>query len=472
LGPVVVVVVVGVLLDGRVRGPGDRALAEDVARGMASGGIQTHLIELVPSPGRSPRLLHSVRLPHTWLRRAAPSRPAAAAAVLDAEVADATLDKLAERVAQLVDHEGIGHLHAIGCSLAGRVARLVQRRTGTHFCVTPRGRDLRTKDDTVRSRVRDVLHAARHVVLFDESWLHAMEAAFPARAGESPLRLRVLRRGVDLELFKLVPRQERGSAAARLGTDSPLGARLQGIEWERACVMLCVRYGGDAEGFAQFLFAIPDLLRQQPHLQVIVVQAGESPVAVDRLRAAFAAGQPDLLAGVLQDSELYQPLLDHLGRLHDQGRSRAWWETAARLEPERRVRDAGEVSREDFARLLPLADLVVLPGLNLRCTSQLPYEALAAGVLTVARAHAGMETYARLIREEISGEIAALCTLRDDAPTVWELEDTLGRFARLRPELGDRLRALAVRKFDARQTALDLLRLHAEPAARAAVARA
>lgn len=467
-----VVVVVGVLLDSRVRGPGDRALAEDVARGMASGGIQTHLIELVPSPGHSPRLLHSVRLTHTWLRRAAPAEPAAAAAWVDTEVGDATLDKLAERVAQLVDREGIGNLHAIGCGLAGRVARLVQRRTGAPFCVTPRGRDLRTSDDTVRAQVRDVLHAARHVVLFDESWLHAMEAAFPVRVGESPLRLRVLRRGVDLELFKPVPRQERGSAAAAFGTKHPLTARLQGIEWTRACVLLCVRYGGDAEGFAQFLFAVPELLRQQPNLRVIVVQGGETPAAVDRLRAALAAGEPGQLEGVLQESELYQPLMDHLGRLHDQGRSRSWWETAARLEPERRWRDAGEVSRDDFARLLPLADLVVLPGLNLRCTSQLPYEALAAGVLTVARAHAGMETYSRLIAEEISGEIAALCTLRDDAPTVWELEDKLGRFARLRPELGDRLRALAVRKFDARQTALDLLRIHAEPAARTAVARA
>ena len=467
-----VVVVVGVLLDGRVRGPGDRALAEDVARGMASGGIQTHLIELVPSPGRSPRVLHSVRLPHTWLRRASHSEPPPAAAWLDAEVGDATAEQLAERVAHLVDRERIGTLHAIGCDLPGRVARLVQRRTGASFCVTPRGRDLRGSNTAGRDQVQDVLHAARHVVLFDESWLHAMEAAFPVRVGESPLRLRVLRRGVDLELFKPVPRQERGSAAATFGAKSPLTARLAGIEWERACVLLCVHNGGDTEGFAQFLFALPELLRQQPLLQVLVVQAGEAPPAVDRLRAALAGGKPELLEGVLRESELYQPLLGHLERVHSLGHSRAWWEAAARLEPEHRVHYAGEVSREDFARLLPLADLVVLPGLNRRCTSQLPYEALASGVLAVARAHAGMETYARLIADEISGEIAALCTLRDDAPTVWELEDKLGRFARLRPELGDRLRALAVRKFDARQTALDLQRLHGEPAARSAVARA
>jgi glycosyltransferase involved in cell wall biosynthesis len=467
----VVVVVVGVLLDGRVRGPGDRALAEDVARGMASGGIQTHLIELVPSPGRSPRVLHSVRLPHTWLRRPSAADPAPAA-WLDGEVGAATIDRLAERVAQLVEREEIGTLHAIGCGLAGRVARGVQRRTGAPFCVTPRGRDLRTQEDTERAQVREVLHAARHVVMFDESWLHAIEAAFPVRVGESPLRLRVLRRGVDLELFTPVPRQDRGSAAATLGATGHLGTRLRGLDWDRACVVLCVQYGRDAEGIAQFLFAIPELLRQQPHLQVIVVQAGEAPFTLDRLRAALATGQPEILAEALQENELYQPLLDHLDRLHTQGRSRSWWEMAARLEPEQRWRELRDLGREEFARLLPLADLVVLPGLNLRCTSQLPYEALAAGVLTVARAHAGMESYSRLIGDEISGEIAALCTLRDDAPTVWELEDKLGRFGRLRPELGDRLRALAVRKFDARQTALDLQRLHGEPAARAAVARA
>ncbi len=466
-----VVVVVGVLLDGRVRGPGDRALAEDVARGMAGGGIQTHLIELVPSPGRSPRILHSVRLPHTWLRRTAPLESAPAAWV-ESEVEDAALERLAERVAQLVDREGIANLHAIGCRMAGRVARLVQRRTGVPFCVTPRGRDLRPHDEAARGPVREVLHAARHVVLFDESWLHAIEAAFPLRVGESPLRLRVLRRGVDLELFKPVPRQERGSAAATFGAKSALGARLAGIDWDRACTVLCLRHGRDAEGFAQFLFALPELLRQQPMLQVIVVQAGVASPSVDRLRAALASGKSESLAEVLQESELYQPLLDHLERLHAQGRSQSWWDAAARIEAEHRLHEAGEVTREDFAHLLPLADLVVLPGLSLRCTSQVPYEALAAGVLTVARAHAGMETYSRIIAEEVSGEIAALCTLRDDAPTVWELEDKLGRFGRLRPELGDRLRALAVRKFDARQTALDLQRLHGEPAARVAAARA
>lgn len=466
-----VVVVVGVLLDGRVRGPGDRALAEDVACGMASGGIQTHLVELVPSPGHSPRVLHSVRLPHAWLRRTS-TAGASGAGWLENEIGEVTLERLAERVARLVEREGIGTLHAIGCGLAGRVARLVQRRTGAPFCVTPRGRDLRELDPSGHDRVREVLHAARHVVLFDESWLHALEAAFPVRVGESPLRLRVLRRGVDLELFKPVPRQERGSAAAAFGTRSVLGDRLAGIAWERACVVLCVQYGGDAEGLAQFLFAVPELLRQQPNLQVIVVHAGEPPAAVDRLRAALAGGRPELLEGVLSESELYQPLLDHLERLHSQGRNRAWWDAAARLEPERRLRDAGAVNRTDFARLLPLADLVVLPGLQMRCRSQLPYEALAAGVLTVARSHAGMETYARLIAEEVSGEIAALCSLCDDAPTVWELEDKLGRFVRLRPELGDRLRGLAVRKFAARQTAVDLQRLHGEPAARAAVAHA
>jgi glycosyltransferase involved in cell wall biosynthesis len=174
---------------------------------------------------------------------------------------------------------------------------------------------------------------------------------------------------------------------------------------------------------------------------------------------------------VLQESERYQSLLDHLGRLHAERRTDAWWQCAARLEPERRVRFLGAVSRQEFARLVALADVLVIPGTRPRPLSHLPYEALAAGVLSVASAYSGMGPLAQMLADNISAEIAALCVLRDDAPAVSELEDKLGRFVRLRPELGERLRALAVRKFDIRQTATDLRRLYAEPA-RATVARA
>jgi glycosyltransferase involved in cell wall biosynthesis len=203
-------------------------------------------------------------------------------------------------------------------------------------------------------------------------------------------------------------------------------------------------------------------------LQAVVVSIGDLPAAVDRLRAALATARPEALHGVLQESELYQPLLDHLEHLHREGRAEEWWRQAARVEPERRVRYVGEVTREEFARLVSVADLVVVPGIRPRPASHVPVEALAAGVPTVASAHAGMQGLARLVADGISAEIASLCVLRDDAPPVQELEDKLGRFVRLRPELGERLRALAVRKFDGRQTAADLRRLYGETARTAA----
>jgi glycosyltransferase involved in cell wall biosynthesis len=171
-----------------------------------------------------------------------------------------------------------------------------------------------------------------------------------------------------------------------------------------------------------------------------------------------------MLHDVLQSSEMFQPLVDHLGSLHAEGRARAWWTAAARLEPERRVRYTGPVSRDEFASLLGLADVFVLPGGAARRASQTLYEALACGVLPIAGEHAGIEPVARLVAEEISGEFAALCVLRADAPPVRELEDKLGRVVRLRPAVADRLRTLAVRKFDGRQTASDLRRLYGEPA--------
>jgi glycosyltransferase involved in cell wall biosynthesis len=468
LGLVVVAVVVGFLVDGRVRGPGDRALAEDAARGMASDGIQTHLFELVPTPTRSPRILHSIRGSHGWLRHDADVQRTEPAAWLDAEPGEACLAALAEQLSATVQRQTIGTLHAVGLGLAGRVARLVQARLGTPYCVTPRAADVAVGDAVEAAYRRDVLRGAQHVVLFDESVRTAMEAAFPVRAGESPLRWRILRRGVDLELFKPVPRPERGSAAVELGTRPELATRLAGLDWKRACVVLCLQHAGETEGFGQFLFAMPELLRQQAMLQAIVVSIGDVPPAVDRLRAALAAARPEALQGILQESELYQPLLDHLERLHLEGRTEAWWRHAARIEPERRVRYVGEVTREEFARLVAVSDLVVVPGVRPRPASHVPVEALAAGVPVVASAHAGMSGLSQLVAEGISAEIASLCVLRDDMPAVSELEEKLGRFVRLRPELGERLRALAVRKFDGRQTAADLRRLYGEPARTAA----
>jgi glycosyltransferase involved in cell wall biosynthesis len=150
-----------------------------------------------------------------------------------------------------------------------------------------------------------------------------------------------------------------------------------------------------------------------------------------------------------------------------EGRANTWWSNAARLEPERRVRFTGPVSREEFALLLGLTDFLVLPGQTERPTSHALVEALAGGVLALGTAPAGGESAARLIADEVSREIGSLCVLRGESPAVREIEAKLGRLVRLRPDVADRLRALAVRKFDGRQTAADLRRLYGEPSARA-----
>jgi glycosyltransferase involved in cell wall biosynthesis len=469
----VVVVMVGLVLDGRTRGPGARALAEDLAGSLASEGIQTHLIELVPTPVSAPRLLHSIRRPDAWLRRdheprSTPS-PAAPEADLDGTAPDQVAQLLAAQVAHLVEREAIGSLHAIGIGLAGRVVQLVHEQCGTPYFVTPRARDIRRAEAATVERGRDVLRSARHVLLLDEQLRADFETTFATRPGESAPRLRLVRRGVDLDQFKPVPRLERARAAANLDANPVLATRLQDIDWERGCIVLCLQPTGDVDGFAQFLFALPEVLRQQPAVQVVVVASGPESAAVDSLRAALAAGRPELLVDVLQTSEMYQPLLDHLGRLHAEGRTPSWWSMAARLEPERRVRYTGSLARDEFARLLALADVFVIPGNAPHAASHVLYEALACGVLALASESAGIGPLARLVAEEISAEIASLCVLRADAPAVHELEEKLGRLVRLRPEISDRLRTLAVRKFDGRQTASDLRRLYGEPARIAAL---
>jgi glycosyltransferase involved in cell wall biosynthesis len=230
-------------------------------------------------------------------------------------------------------------------------------------------------------------------------------------------------------------------------------------------VILGIQHEGDNDGFEHLLFALPEVLRAQPALVTLVVSFGTPGAGIDPLRAALAARSAETLHAVLQTNELYQPLLDHLDRMYAEGRADSWWVHAGRLEPERRVRFLGEVARDEFAVLLALADFVVLPGTDPRRSAHVAYEALAGGVLPLVRETAAAAHVARTIAEEISGEIASLCALRAEVPAVQEIEAKLSRVVRLRPELGERLRALAVRKYDARQTAADLRRLYGDRAA-------
>jgi glycosyltransferase involved in cell wall biosynthesis len=460
---------VGLVLDGRESGPGARAYAEDVARWLARDGIQTHLLVLVPTPS-APRILHSICRGDSWLQRdgAHPGDEAIRAALQTKESPE-DVAALADEVAHLVEREGIGMLHAIGSPLAVDVTHAAHERTRTPYLVTPRGEDWARTDAAFQTAARRTLGDARHVLVFDEDVRHALAARFEPRPGEPHPHARVVQRGVDLELFQPLARGERRRVADAIATRPALGARLDGVDWEHACVVLCVEPRAGRYGFEQFLFAMPELVRQQPALQVVVATTGRDHERTDQLRAALASGRAETLHDVLQTSELYQPLLDHLACIHNENRAESWWSTAARLEPERRLRYTGPVERREFAQLLRLADLVVMPGTAPRPTSQIPYEALACGVLSVASESAGLGPLVRLITSEVSAEIAALCALRPSAQPVREMEEKVGRILRLRPELAGRLRALAEKQFDGRQAATALRRMYGEPARVAAL---
>ena len=463
---------VGIVLDGRESGFGAQVLAEDVAQFLARDGKPTHRYRLVPTPVQTPRLVHSL---HSSRKSAAATLEAGFSvpeALQTSRLAPRDLDAaaaaLAEQLAQHVAQERLTALHAIGLDLPATVCQLVQRRTGIPWFVTPRAADLRRDDSSFRSRAGAALRAAREVLVFDAETGRDLEGRLGLRAGD--VNVHVLSRGTDLDLFKPSPRRERAQRARTLGARADLRARLEGIDWARTFVVVTVAPAHDRHGFEQFLFAIPELLRQQLRLLVIVVGDDGDPLT-DGLRAALTAGRPELLHGVVTTSELCQPLVDHLERLAQDGRTEAWWEAAARLEPERRVRCVGWLARPQFATLLGLADLFVLPGVEARPPSQMFYEALACGVLPVGTEASGIGEIARRIEAELSPEIAGLCVLRSDAQPVHELEAKLGRLARLQADLAPGLRALAEKSYAGAQVGGELRRIYTE-AAQAVAARA
>ena len=366
---------------------------------------------------------------------------------------------------QQVGRHKISALHAIGLDFPASVAQRVHKRTGVPYFVTPRGTELYRDEPRFQSRARAALLDARGIIAFDEETQRGVESNFDARVD-----MRVVSRGIDLNFFKPLSRRERAESALAMLERSELDARLDGINWTRSFVILAVEPRGDRHGFEQFLFAVPELLRMQPALQVVVVGHGEHPVT-DGLRAALAAGRPELLHDVVNTSELCQPLVDHLERLHQEGRAEAWWSTASRLEPERRVRYVGWVSRPEFTSLLRLSDLFVLPGITVRPPSQMFYEAMACGVLPLASELSGIGSIVRRIGEDISAEIASLCLLRIGVQPVREIEEKIGRIVRLRPDLSDRLRALAEKSYDGLRVAHELRSVYEQQPPRAAVAR-
>ena len=135
------------------------------------------------------------------------------------------------------------------------------------------------------------------------------------------------------------------------------------------------------------------------------------------------------------------------------------------------MRNVGWVGRPEFTALLRLSDLFVLPGITVRPPSQMFYEAMACGVLPLASELSGISTVARRIGEDISAEIAALCVLRIGVQPVREIEEKIGRIVRLRPDLSDRLRALAEAAYDGARVAHQLRSVYEQPPPRAAVAR-
>jgi glycosyltransferase involved in cell wall biosynthesis len=338
------------------------------------------------------------------------------------------------------------------------VADRLHKKLHIPYFVTPRGSDLSRDEVLYQTRARVALLNANQIIAFDEETHLRLRSRFDLPA--SPEKTQVLRRGIDLNAWYPLPRHERFAVAGDRLARPEVAAPLDSVQWDRSFVMLAVEPRGDRHGFEQFLFATPEILRLQPQLQIIVVGNGEQRRLTDGLRAAMTAGRPELLHDIVKTSELCQPLVDHLERLHQEGRADAWWKSAARIEPERRVRFLGPLSRLEFTTLLPMSDLLVIPGSKVRPPSQMFYESLACGVLPMASELAGIRPIAERIGERISHEIAALCVLRTGVQPVREMEEKLGRVVRLRPDLRQRLRSLAEEEFDGHQVAVNLRRIY------------
>jgi len=407
------------------------------------------------------------------------------------------VDYQAHKVREIVLRYGLELLHVNHVLLMPYVARLVEAQLGIPYVVTVHGSTIEyvlKKDGRYRPYAVQGLSGAEKIIILNRDGRERVLEFCPdvkAKLVELPV-------GVDTGLFRpisphskkdnvttLVKEVHRaghsgkteelqnltyslpdmgltaGEVLAKLQEirasytsncpDNNLREKLSSIEWSRERIII---YFGQLlleKGVHCLIAAMPEILARWPEAKLLVVGDGVSRELLEFLVAVLDRGNIELAGRVLAaaNGQFAEPVLSFFNALDLEDYRRKAREADLR----QAVVFTGYLTRGELARLLPCAELSVIPSLVREAFPLVFVESLACGVLPVAPRFGGLTP----ALEELAGKLGPL----GEEAGVRYGEEMIHDLAERIPDLLSRLeeksvrdrvirlcRELAVRKYD------------------------
>jgi len=448
-----------------------------------------------PSPGCIAHTLRGEIMPSAYPR---PERPGGK---LFTELSDEEIERYVDyqtrQVREIALRHGLELLHVNHALLMPYVARLVKAQLGLPYVVTVHGSTIEyvlKKDERYRPYAVQGLGGAEKVIVLNRDVRERVLAFCP----EVEARLVELPVGVDVGLFRPVALSARRASVAALlrearrvehsgktaelqeltyslpdqgltegellaklreirasyasnQPDEDLRDKLNSINWGADKVIIYLGQLSLEKGVHCLIAAMPEILTRKPEARLLIVGDGVSREFLELLAAALDRGDVELARRALAatDGEFTEPLLKFFDGLDMED----YQHKARDADLRRAVVFTGYLTRRELARLLPCAELSIIPSLVREAFPLVFVESLACGVLPVAPRFGGLASALdELVRKlgpigEIAGVRYGEEMTHDLAERIPILLSRLGKEG-MREKVTRLCRELAVRKYD------------------------
>jgi glycosyltransferase involved in cell wall biosynthesis len=384
------------------------------------------------------------------------------------ELTDAELEAYLEaNVAAVRDVvESVGETDAAAAShlVMGPV---ILARAGLRYALKIHGSDLSYTVlphlDRFGRYAREAVARATAVLVSTEHIAARLLDATPGPEVEAKLRLAPP--GVDTQLFAPLPRSRRASAlrdlaqALRRGSQDVTvwnrdpGRAAEAVEWLADSPGARVVFVGKlivSKGIDLLLAAWPLVHAANPGARLLVVGFGEYEEASRRMWSALEAGDLDAVREVagrgraLEGGEeaplaMLSSFLDRLPSDYPDAAAAA----------ANSVAFAGRLEHDEVGRVVPAADVQVVPSTFPESFGMVAAEAAAAGTAPVSAAHSGLAEVSRELAEPLPPQAAGLVSFELGERAVESLASRINGWLALEPEIRDEALA-ALREVAAR----------------------
>jgi glycosyltransferase involved in cell wall biosynthesis len=282
---------------------------------------------------------------------------------------------------------------------------------------------------------------------------------------EVEAKLRLAPPGVDTQLFAPLPRSRRASALRDLAQTLRRGSQdvtvwnrdpgraAEAVEWLADSPGARVVFVGKlivSKGIDLLLAAWPLVHAANPGARLLVVGFGEYEEASRRMWSALEAGDLDAVREVagrgraLEGGEeaplaMLSSFLDRLPSDYPDAAAAA----------ANSVAFAGRLEHDEVGRVVPAADVQVVPSTFPESFGMVAAEAAAAGTAPVSAAHSGLAEVSRELAEPLPPQAAGLVSFELGERAVESLASRINGWLALEPEIRDEALA-ALREVAAR----------------------